>query len=247
VCVRRQEEGVPEDSIELVALDVTKTASIAAAVKAVEASLESNGITPGLVGVINCAGIAIPGPCEYLPMSMYRQLFDVNYFGYVEVTQAFLPLLKASQALPDSRRSRVIFVGTGGGVMTPAPALLSAYMGSKWAGEAYIQCLRMEMQLQKLRIDGSMIAPAFIKPTNIVEAGKVFVDKLWAAAPPRARVEYEEWLIRFQNYNAAQKGDSPSFIAEAMEEAMLAGRPELGYKVRNPPVCVCAWCARVRV
>merc|ERR1712216_30385 len=101
-------------------------------------------------------------------MKLYRQTFDVNYFGYVEVTQIFLPLLKAAQAKPSSRRSRVIFVGTGGGVMTPAPALLSAYMGSKWAGEAFIQCFRMEMQLRKLRIDASVISPAFIKPTNIV-------------------------------------------------------------------------------
>lgn len=215
----------------MVSLDVTKTESIQAAAKFVENSIASKGITPGLVGVINCAGIAITGPCEYLPVSMYRQLFDVNYFGYVEVTQTFLPLLKASQSVPGARRSRVICVGTGGGVMTPAPALLSAYMGSKWAVEAYVQCFRMEMLLQKLRIDGAMISPGFIKPTNIVEAGKAFIEKMWRLAPPNAREEYEEWVCRFQNYNAAQTGDSPQFIAEAMEEAMLAGRPELGYKV----------------
>eukprot|EP00035_Acanthoeca_spectabilis_P023141 m.447932 g.447932 ORF g.447932 m.447932 type:complete len:386 (+) comp19581_c0_seq1:59-1216(+) len=218
-------------NLEMVSLDVTKTESIQAAAKFVENSIASKGITPGLVGVINCAGIAITGPCEYLPVSMYRQLFDVNYFGYVEVTQTFLPLLKASQSVPGARRSRVICVGTGGGVMTPAPALLSAYMGSKWAVEAYVQCFRMEMLLQKLRIDGAMISPGFIKPTNIVEAGKAFIEKMWRLAPPNAREEYEEWVCRFQNYNAAQTGDSPQFIAEAMEEAMLAGRPELGYKV----------------
>jgi len=122
----------------------------------------------GLVGVINCAGIAIIGPCEYLTIPMYRTLFDVNYFGYIETTQKFLPLLKAAQAKPGSRRGRVIFVGTGGGIMSPAPALLSAYMGSKWAGEAYIQVLRMEMQLRNLRIDGSMISPGFIKVCDVL-------------------------------------------------------------------------------
>lgn len=56
---------------------------------------------------------------------------DVNYFGYVRTTQKFLPLIKDAVANPAARRGRVIFVGTGGGVLTPAPALLSAYMGSK--------------------------------------------------------------------------------------------------------------------
>eukprot|EP00036_Acanthoecidae_sp_10tr_P006846 CAMPEP_0182935974 /NCGR_PEP_ID=MMETSP0105_2-20130417/39300_1 /TAXON_ID=81532 ORGANISM="Acanthoeca-like sp., Strain 10tr" /NCGR_SAMPLE_ID=MMETSP0105_2 /ASSEMBLY_ACC=CAM_ASM_000205 /LENGTH=387 /DNA_ID=CAMNT_0025075017 /DNA_START=60 /DNA_END=1223 /DNA_ORIENTATION=+ len=231
ICKLCKEKGVDENLITVVPLDVTKSASIKDAAQAVTRLIKEDKVEPGLVGLINCAGIGITGPCEYLPMDMYKQTFAVNYFGYVEVTQAFMPLLKASAATDGARRSRVIFVGTGGGVMTPAPALLSAYMGSKWAGEAFIQCFRMEMQLQKYRIDASMISPAFIKPTNIAEAGKVWIDRLWKSAPPQARDEYEEWLLRFQNYNAAQKGDPPIFVAEAMEEAMLAGRPEVGYKV----------------
>lgn len=34
------------------------------------------------------------GPVEYMPMKHYRACFDVNYFGYINVTQAFLPLLR---------------------------------------------------------------------------------------------------------------------------------------------------------
>jgi hypothetical protein len=60
--------------------------------------------------------------------------------------------------------------------MSPAPALLSAYMGSKWAGEAYIQVLRMEMQLRNIRIDGSMISPGFIKVCEVWEWRQGGVD-----------------------------------------------------------------------
>ena len=62
----------------------------------------------------------------------------------------------------------------------------------------------------------------------------MWLEKMWKVTPPEARDEYEEYVNRFYNYNAAQPGDPPSFIAEAMEEAMLAGRPELGYKARLP-------------
>jgi hypothetical protein len=71
------------------------------------------------------------------------------------------------------------------------------------------------------------------QPTNIVAAGKMWLEKMWKETPAEARDEYEEYVNRFYNYNAAQPGDPPSFIAEAMEEAMCAGRPELGYKVRS--------------
>lgn len=114
-------------------------------VAALETKLAELGI--GLVAVINCAGVGYTGPAEFFPLDMYRRQWEVNFLGYVAVTQAVLPLIRRATTVPTSRRGRVVFVGTGGGVMSPAPALLSAYMASKWAGEAWMQCFRMEMQL----------------------------------------------------------------------------------------------------
>jgi NAD(P)-dependent dehydrogenase (short-subunit alcohol dehydrogenase family) len=34
------------------------------------------------------------GPAEYFPIELYQRQMDVNFLGYVRVTQAFLPLLK---------------------------------------------------------------------------------------------------------------------------------------------------------
>jgi NAD(P)-dependent dehydrogenase (short-subunit alcohol dehydrogenase family) len=46
--------------------------------------------------LINNAGIpgAYPQSAEAAPASVVRQVFETNFFGVIEVTQAFLDLLK---------------------------------------------------------------------------------------------------------------------------------------------------------
>lgn len=81
----------------LVLLDVTDDASVAAAVKTVEAE-------GGLDVLVNNAGLEsrtednrVPGATEVTADAM-RALFDTNVFGVVRVTHAFLPLLRESAA-----------------------------------------------------------------------------------------------------------------------------------------------------
>ena len=58
---------------------------------------------------------------------------DVNFFGYVNTIQSFLPLVREATEKPNARRGRILMIGTGGGVPGPSPPLISAYMSSKWA------------------------------------------------------------------------------------------------------------------
>ena len=49
-------------------------------------------------GLVNNAGILdYPVPMEFLNKNDYMKLLDVNLFGMIEVTKAFLPLLKRSK------------------------------------------------------------------------------------------------------------------------------------------------------
>ena len=48
-----------------------------------------------LRGVVNNAGIVVPGPLQFLPIDDLRLQFEVNFFGALAVTQAFLPMLRA--------------------------------------------------------------------------------------------------------------------------------------------------------
>jgi hypothetical protein len=71
---------------------------------------------------------------------------EVNYFGNIRICQAFLPLLQSKEnAKTDFRR--MVFTGTGGGPCSPCPPLLSAYMSSKFAGEAMAQVLKQELYM----------------------------------------------------------------------------------------------------
>lgn len=78
-----------------VQLDVTDDASVAAAVRTVEAD-------GGLDVLVNNAGIERRGPANEVPTAanttagMMREVFETNVFGTVRVTHAFLPLLLRS-------------------------------------------------------------------------------------------------------------------------------------------------------
>lgn len=75
------------------ALDVTDTARIAAAAAHVQARFSRLDI------LVNNAGVLLDAldrkPSEQ-PLQVWRDTFDTNVFAVVEVTQAFLPLLKAA-------------------------------------------------------------------------------------------------------------------------------------------------------
>ncbi|WP_022930500.1 SDR family NAD(P)-dependent oxidoreductase [Patulibacter americanus] len=76
-----------------VQLDVTDDASVAAAVETITAA------GTGLDVLVNNAGV--PGPFAdplALTVADYEGVYAANVFGVVRVTQAFLPLLRASQA-----------------------------------------------------------------------------------------------------------------------------------------------------
>ena len=59
------------------------------------------------------------------------------------------------------------------------PPLLTAYMSSKFAVEAFVRSFRVEMQLTERPIDVVMISPGFVKPTMLVETGIKLNKAMW--------------------------------------------------------------------
>lgn len=128
---------------------------------------------------------------------MYQRQMDVNFFGYVRVTQQLMPLVREATSKPGARRGRCVYIGTGGGILSPGPPLLTAYMASKWAIEAFCRAIRVEMQLRELPIDCCMVNPGFVKPTMLMSEGLKLNARMWEACakklgtnqvctPPRA-------------------------------------------------------------
>jgi len=124
--------GLGSSRLQPLFLDVTRAESIADAERTVAAALGA----PGLAGLVNNAGMSLDVPLECVDMGELRHQLEVNTMGPAAVTQAFLPLLRRA-------RGRVVNVSSiNGRIATP---FSGPYCMSKFALEAFTDCLRQEL------------------------------------------------------------------------------------------------------
>ncbi|KAJ3151434.1 hypothetical protein HDU86_006134 [Geranomyces michiganensis] len=133
-----------------VIVEVTSKTAIAGALSEVKQKLEQYGAE--LVAVVNVAGLITLSPLEITDDAEIRKEFDVNFFGVLDVTKAFLPLLKRT-------RGRVINIGSAASFITAPSA--GIYSASKAAVAAATEALRME--LRPLGVGVSLIEPGCIR------------------------------------------------------------------------------------
>lgn len=135
-------EGLTE--VEPILIDVTNPTSVRAAREAVGSK------TAVLDVLINNAGI-LGSPAQNAGEAgaeVYREVFDTNVFGVIEVTQSFLDLLKAAE------QPRIVNVTSGLGSLTlhsdPAwkyyPVKPAAYLTSKAALNGFTIALAYELK-----------------------------------------------------------------------------------------------------
>jgi NAD(P)-dependent dehydrogenase (short-subunit alcohol dehydrogenase family) len=113
-------------------LDVADRAAVAAFPDAV---LERH---PGVDMLVNNAGVALGGTFEQVSAADFDWLFEINFFGVVRMTRAFLPLLLASDD------ARLVNLSSVFGLI--APAGQTAYVASKFAVRGFSQSLRLELE-----------------------------------------------------------------------------------------------------
>jgi 3-dehydrosphinganine reductase len=97
--------------------------------------LEQAG-TPDLL--VNNAGAAHPGYVEELDLEIYHWLMDVNYYGALYVTKAFLPAMMGRQS---GHIVNVVSTAGFAGVFS-----YTAYSASKFALRGFSEALRAEMK-----------------------------------------------------------------------------------------------------
>ena len=74
--------------------DVTDTKCILSAANKVKENLDNE---EHIVALINNAGIAMGGPVSLIKTDIFRKQFDINFFGLIDVTKAFLMMLGGSK------------------------------------------------------------------------------------------------------------------------------------------------------
>jgi len=225
--------------VTVIPLDVTNDESVSNAIKTIQdyqttESKKSPTGYFGLTGLCMYHGIAFNGPAEYMPLEMYERQIQVNFLGFLRVIQKTLPIMKETPC--PTLAGRIVLTGTGGGPCTPCPPLLTAYMASKFATEAYCQALRQELFMTNSPIEAVMINPGFVKPTLLMEEGKKLTAKMWQVCETKlgtsiAKDTFGPLMDHFIEYSALQPGTHVSKVCEAAEHALLANVPRSSYKV----------------
>jgi NAD(P)-dependent dehydrogenase (short-subunit alcohol dehydrogenase family) len=216
--VRREEDARGLGGATPVILDVTDGKSIRAASESVGRALGNEGLS----GLVNNAGIAISGPLEFLEMSEIRRQFEVNLFGQIAVTQAFLPLLRRAKG------GRIVNMSSISGRI--AAPFLGPYSMSKFALESFSDALRRE--LDPFGISVSVVEPGAIQ-TPIWEKG-VESSKEWVARMPAQALELYGERIEFLRNRALkmnETGAGAETVAEAVHDALVSERPRTRYLV----------------
>ena len=197
-------------------LDVTDASSISAAVgRAGELAGSS-----GLRAVINNAGIVVPGPVEHVTAAEWRQQFDVNFFGAIELTRAALPLLRQGVANYGAFVPRLLFVSSiGGRVSQP---ILAPYTTSKFAISALGDSLRLELRRQGIGV--TVIEPGAIA-TELWGKGDVSAEQFHSSHPARRLYGPEiDGLVKAAKRISA-RAISADAAAKAIVRSVLAKRP----------------------
>lgn len=220
--VRREADGKAlkkkaRGSLMTVRMDVTDDAAISAAAETVEKAVGEEG----LIGLVNNAGIVMPGPLEFLPLDDLRRQLEVNVIGQVAVTQAFLPLLRKGSG-------RIVNIGSIGGRM--ATPFQGAYNASKFAMEALTDSLRLELRPWGIHV--SIVEPGNID-TPIWQKGLGQADVLLEKMPAHGRELYDPVVdaARQAAEKSARTAIPPMAVAKAVVHALTADKPKTRYVV----------------
>ena len=216
--VRKREDAealttAGSDRLRPLTIDVTDPDSIASA------AAEVNELTGGaLAGLVNNAGIAVAGPIEALDLDQLRRQFDVNFFGQVAVTKAFLAAIRAA-------KGRVVFMSSVGGRPGGALPYASPYGASKHALEALADSLRIEMR--PFGVEVSIIEPGAVA-TPIWDKSIDEAAETREGVPPELLEIYGDRMDKMATLAAktGARGVDPDDVAAAVEAALTAPKPK---------------------
>lgn len=218
--VRKHSDGEPlkqaNSNIVPLILDVAKPDQVKAAVETVSNALD--GMTLG--GLVNNAGIANMGPLALQPMDEFEQHFDVNVFGLMRATQAFLPLLGMDEARTGDKGRIINITSVGGRLSAP---FLGAYAATKHAVEAITDALRRELLIYG--IDAIAIGPGAVKTpiwdkAEDMNRNQPYSNSVWA----KSIETFADVMLK-----GGRDGLPPEKIAEVIETALTDASPKARY------------------
>ncbi len=214
-CARLRSEG-----LESFALDYADDASIKTAF---DEALSRTGGTLG--AIFNNGAFACPGAVEDLPTDALRAIFNVNLFGYHELTRLALPVMRKQGY------GRIVNCSSVLGLV--GIRWRGAYVATKFAMEGLTDVLRLEMADTPVR--AILIEPGPITSkirVNSIPHFERWID--WQHSPRKA--QYEASLLkRLYEKRGPDRFELPaSAVTAKLLQALETPRPKARYYVTTP-------------
>tara|TARA_R110000868_G_scaffold84334_3_gene237755 strand:- start:821 stop:1705 length:885 start_codon:yes stop_codon:yes gene_type:complete len=152
----------------------------------------------GKVNVIfNNAGVAQGGTVEGNDYADYEWIMNINFWGVVNGTKAFLPHIKASG------NGHIVNISSVFGLF--AQPGMSAYNASKFAVRGFTESLRQELDMAKCGVSASCVHPGGIK-TNIATTARMnaSLSSVTGQDIDQGRQQFNDQLLRTPPEKAAQ-------------------------------------------
>lgn len=198
-------------NVQAIRLDVTKQEEVDAAVETVRKGGR------GLYGLVNNAGVGSGGPLIENDEDNIRWLFDVNVFGVVKVTQAFVPLIIES-------KGRITTVGSIAGILTFMGG--GDYTMSKHAIEAFSDTLGLE--LERFDVQSSVIQPGNYN-SAISTSSRARRGELTEEQKNSPYADYHK--ARSESTGDRSQYKEPTEVSAAIEHALFDPNPKIRYMV----------------
>jgi butyryl-CoA dehydrogenase len=114
--------------------------------------------------VVNNAGVALLATIEAMSYDDFEWLMNINFWGVVHGTKAFLPHLKAG------RDGHIVNISSVFGLIS-IPSQ-SAYNAAKFAVRGFTDALRIELDIDRAGVSSTTVHPGGIK-TNIARHARI--------------------------------------------------------------------------
>jgi NAD(P)-dependent dehydrogenase (short-subunit alcohol dehydrogenase family) len=203
LAAKAETEGL---QVEVRALDVTDARAVGETFAGI---LDDHGQVDVLV---NNAGISIGGVVEEAGLDAYSEVMETNFVGALRCTKAVLPAMRERGA------GCIVSVSSQAGKL--AVPTLSTYCASKWALEAVMEALSIEVHRFGIRV-------------AIIEPGAILTP-IWGKMEQRApEGPYAHLIARLSSVviHDVSKGSTAEEVADCIAEAIATDSPKLRWLV----------------
>jgi len=211
--------ALQQAGIECLLLDYSDSASIRSAAEQV---LEQTG--GRLYALFNNGAYGQPGACEDLSREAIRQQFETNVFGWMELTNLLIPVMRAQGYGRILQNSSIL-----GFVAMP---MRGAYNASKFAIEGFSDTLRLELAGTDIHV--SLIEPGPVESRFRANAYRAFQQHIEVETSVH-RERYLKMIPRFETVGNVQPFTlPPEAVLKRVVHALESARPKIRYPVTFP-------------